>query len=100
MPKQSKALTEFYTCYYLWLCMGAPEDEPFSTHYGLCGGISNYPFMNMDNADDVQIEMEEQLGRSDFPFGGSIRFIRDQNAGVMHKNKMRINWVKQHLDAA
>lgn len=90
-------LQQFYNAYAAWLDAGAPDDQPFTRHTGLC-----YNLYKFGGNNDVRKEMTRQFEEagldSHYPFNDGD--VDDYEIRVddltQHLNLKRIQWVKDH----
>lgn len=103
-PMQSSFLTSFYLEYHNWLKAGAPDDKPFSRSLGLCNNLRNYlsnkvalPGEMFNVVDEMQDQFKSAGLRAKLPFNDSLLdYTAEQDAGTMHLNDKRREWVRKH----
>lgn len=103
--QQSELLTQFYKDYLAWLNAGAPIGKIFTRSAGLCHNLSQwaglFPEAFEDLIDELQDQLEEDYGESDFPFNNCDwphEYYKHECAQRhTHLNEHRIAWVKSHV---
>jgi hypothetical protein len=114
MKTISKALRGFLQDWLQWVDDGAPEpakDEKlwnYTRGHGLCYGLSKYfrrIGMPLVRADRVESELRALFKADgldeDHPFNKTIDdYYAAGDRGLHHLNLLRVNWVRQKLEAA
>ena len=95
---QSKRLTKFYKKYLKWILSGAKDHKYFTRTGGLYANASLYSLHKGKR--EIVSEMSEQFSNqgldSLYPFGRK-KFRKCLDNSSFHKQKRRVNWVKDHV---
>jgi hypothetical protein len=95
----SPALSRFLADWHTWATTGAPEGDTheggFSRRFGLC-------FHARKRSEDIADELEDILvaefpDNADMPFNHNLDYWEEGDRGMMHRNPMRLAWVRQKL---
>lgn len=88
-PKISPALRKFLSEWLAWAEAGGPNRR-FSNSAGLC----------VNSPVDVSDELADLLGFESYPFGGESVYYEERDKGAIHKNPLRLAWVRKMLGKA
>lgn len=96
-PKISPALRKFLSEWLAWAEAGGPENYLFNRSLGLCGASYLY-----SGSIKLRVELQEKLAESlrDFtnPFSGGYHGFEVERVNrTMHKNPLRLAWVRKTL---
>lgn len=95
----SKLLKEFYVAYWNWLNCGAPDEEPFQRHIGLCTNLEWWCTNNNHPNEDLVPELIKQFRSAGLSMGypfGVLEYKKDMKNETQHLNPLRIKWVEEH----
>jgi hypothetical protein len=94
--EMSQRLKEFLAAYLSWVDSGAPDGQPFIRRLGLCSN-----FQNWANSYETDEEIHAAFVADGldvlYPFGGPDTYFDEQDAGKLHMNQERINWVRSKV---
>lgn len=97
LPESISAELRAYLADWLaWVERGAPEGEPYSRRFGVCGALGSYPGQHLSR--EMDWVLRAQFGnRHLFPFCGPEESGREYSEATKHLNPRRLAWVRMML---
>lgn len=90
---------DFLQSWYNWATSGAPENDPFQRHMGLCGNLEIFEGIDHRNStlqERLRYMFDIGCGDGFYPFGAPD-YNKRMMDGTQHTCPVRLEWVKEQL---
>lgn len=92
--KEGSELLDFLKDWLSWAESDPQDDKKYSRKGGLCCATVKERAVK---GNKVFIAIRKNFNDELYPFGGKDRYFKDQKSATMHKNELRLAWVRKTI---